>query len=126
MTGAATAWQAARELGVTATCVRRWVARGAPCLSRRRPLLVDVDALRRWRAGSDPLAVVQRVLLEVYQREAIRGQPAHRAIGLDDKRAALLLLAVYERMHRAMTDADPERPWAPEIAQLRRCAGGIW
>jgi hypothetical protein len=120
---AVTAHVAARQFKVTAKTVRAWVRHGAPCLSRGRPLRVDVEALRRWREGSDPLAVLRTALLQTYRCEADAGRPAHRCLGIPDRQAAALLLFVYDNAHRASTGADPTRPWPDEIAQLRRLAG---
>lgn len=114
---------AARALGVTATCVRRWVARGAPAVSRR-PILVSVEAIRTWRRGTDPLHLLASALLETFRREAVRGMPAHRVLGIPDRAAAVLLLAVFDRAHHAITGTEAARPWLPEVAQLRRFAGG--
>jgi hypothetical protein len=122
-TGPMTAARAARALRVTPKAIRQWVRQGAPCASRERPLLVDPDELRAWRAGTDPLAVLRAALLATYQREADAGKPAHRCLGIPDRQAAALLLFVYDNAHRASTGADPTRPWPDEIAQLRRLAG---
>jgi hypothetical protein len=48
--------QAARELNLAVSTLRRWVRRGAPTLQpgqvgRNKGAIVDVNALRRWRAG---------------------------------------------------------------------------
>lgn len=122
---AVTAFVAARELNTTATTIRRWIREGCPAVRSHRPAMVDIDAVRAWRDRADPLALLRRVLLETYQREAANGMPAHRCLSIPDRQAAVLLLMTYDRLHVALAGTEPSRPWPPEIAQLRRFAGGM-
>lgn len=119
----ATATQAAAELGCTPTCIRQWVARGAPCVRRERPLLVNVAELRRWRAGErgEVLEEVAQALLDTLRRDCGTGQPAHAALGIDPRAAASLLLMAFERTHRALGREASKLPQA--IRTLRQMAG---
>ena len=55
--------EAARELGIRPGTLRRWVAEGCPIVQRGRrgrgcALLVDVDAVRRWRGADQRDALI--------------------------------------------------------------------
>lgn len=118
---AVTVATAASELGVSASQVRRWIAAGAPVVRDRKPRLVDVDELRRWRQGAhgDALAKIEAALLDTLRRDCGLGAAAHDVLGIDDGRAALLLLSVYDRLHHAITGRDPEPPFSPTIETMR-------
>lgn len=113
---------AARQLGVTPAIVRVWLRRGAPCVRRDRPALVNVEDLRVWRKGNT-VETIARALLDVLRREYAEGKPAHQLIGLQAAASAKLLLAAYDRIHIALEGHEPEPPYSEAIRQLRRIAG---
>jgi len=107
--------QAARELDVSVSCVRRWIRAGAPAVrpgevGRNKGAIVDVTALRRWRAGIDaaefPGATLTREdlargLWNAFTR-APEGfaQPAWAELRLSRLQAAALLLETYREIVR--------------------------
>ena len=116
---------AARELGISKAQLWRWIAQGAPVVRERRPMLVDVAELQRWRQGAngDVLGKLETALLDVMRRDAgIDGRTAAAMIGIDDARAAALLLAAYDRACVAITGREPREPFSPAINALRTIA----
>lgn len=105
-----TAAEAAQELGVTPACIRLWVRQGAPYVRLNRPLLVDVEALRAWRARgpSLPLADVAEGLAQMLVADAGAGCPAHVARRVPAPDAAVLYIGAYLRLHRMATGGDCE------------------
>lgn len=120
-----TAAVAARQLGCTATAVRGWVRAGAPCIKRTRPLLVEVEALRAWRAGqhADVPERIATALLDTLRRDAGNGQPAHRALGIPDRSAAVLALFAFDRLCRELTGKESATPLPEPVRALRVIAG---
>ena len=128
--------QAARRLGKSPCTVRRWIAKGAPTVSlgkegRGNGSLVDLDQVRRWRAGiagldiqppgeTDSLQRLATALWDVFKRDAgvgDGGYPAHRLLGIRDYQAAALLVEVYERHAQDLTGSIPD-PLPTEIQLL--------
>jgi transposase-like protein len=115
---------AARVLGVSASQIRRWVQQGAPAACERRPRTVNVEDLRAWRQGPDSLTALAAALLDTLRRDCGEGMTAPRLLGIDDARAAALLLVAFDRAHHALTGRDAAAPWSAEVAALRAIAGG--
>lgn len=113
---------AAHVLHVSPSQLRRWIQAGAPVASSARPMRVNVDDVRRWRCGSDPLTVVADALLDVLRRDCGAGAPAPRLLGISDRHASALLLAAYDRACVAMTGHEATEPWPAAIETLRTIA----
>jgi hypothetical protein len=121
--------QAAAALGVTGATVRRWVREGAPCVEmggagRGKGSLVDLDELRRWRAGAavvpDGDDLVQRLpelLFDFWRRDSGLDGPAHRDLGISDRAAAAYLATLFGYV-RTRLDLDAD-DLPPEIERLR-------
>jgi hypothetical protein len=120
---------AARELGRPAHTLRSWVRAGAPVVrpGRNGPggaALVDVDALRSWRArGTDdaPLvrvdeSVVARGLLAAFR------EGTHGDLDVTQRQLASVLCMAFAAIVRAVTSHPPAEPWPPEIVMLMTIA----
>lgn len=120
-----TCTQAAAELGVSPSQVRRWVQAGAPVVRERRPMLIDLPELQRWRQHqhADAMDVIALAMLRSVRSELMNGKTAPQLLGVEDRRAAALLLAAYSRMHSDMLGHDCDAQVNDAIAQLRRIAG---
>lgn len=124
--------RAAAALGISASQLRRDIARGAPVVSRgsvgrSRGSLIDLAAYRRWRnrefdAGR-AMEAVEQALIDVLKRDAGLGEPAHVSIGIRRQQAAAVLCIAYERIHRAITGHDAES-LPSEIAHAVRDLSG--
>lgn len=112
---------AASELGVSASQVRRWIAAGAPVVRDRKPRLVDVDELRRWRQGAhgDALAKIEAALVDVWKRDCGYGATIGETVGVADWQVVLILLSVHDRFVTAITGEPPEPPFSPTIETMR-------
>jgi len=117
--------EAATSLGVSASQVRRWVQAGAPVVRDRRPMLLDLDDLQRWRQhhAADALQSLATAMLGTLRAELLDGKSASRLLGIDDRRAAALMLATFSRAHQTMTGRDCEAPVYEAVVQLRNLAG---
>src|SRR5580693_2208330 len=99
---------AAAALGVNECTVRRWVQQGAPCVRAGAPgrncgALVDLAAMRRWRAerAGAEIAVpgdsviretIARGLLAAFKRgNGGKTDPMWRQLGVNSSRAALII-----------------------------------
>lgn len=124
--------QAARELSVSASTIRRWISRGAPTVSlgkegRGNGSLVDVDQLRAWRAGvtvqrgdNAVLNAIAVGIKRVFSDHAPgHGQPAHKVVGLSDRLGAAFLAHVYYAVGKQVLGREPEDVPA-EISDLER------
>lgn len=116
--------EAARELGCTPKTVRCWLRDDAPVVRpgepvRGRGALVRVPELRRWRRlrsrwgraeGNNDLLLerIAQALLDVQLRDAGIDGPAHNWLCHSEAAAATHLLFAYQRIHRAITGADPD------------------
>ncbi len=128
--------EAARALGVSVWTVRRWLARGAPCVAlgavgRGRGARVVVEHLNTWRHASGTQAGADRVLeqvayslLNTLRRDAGYGEPAHRALGIPERKAAALLAIAFERIAREITGAAPLN-LPPEMERVRTICVGL-
>ncbi len=130
-TAPVTVSRAAAELGVTAACVRGWLRAGAPCVEpgsvgRGHGAIVMVSDLSAWRARRLGLLesaeehLMERIagaLLDVLRRDGGQGVPLHRSLGIPEPKAAALLLAAFQRAHRAAMGCDAER-LPPEIETI--------
>ncbi len=88
-------------------------------------MLVDLIDLRRWRKdqAADTLQAVAVAMLKSLRCELAEGKSAARLLGIDDRRAAALLLATYSRTQVELTGHDADGPVHESIAQLQRIAG---
>jgi hypothetical protein len=125
---------AARELGKNPSTLRRWIAEGAPCArrggsGRGKGALVDLDALRRWKAltpngvNAPGLAeFLQRLapLLLEFHRNGREIDGWHRVLGIESFRAAAYLVGLYELLELRLTREPSDRP--PEILLLEEIA----
>ncbi len=99
--------EAAAELEMHDSTVRRWVARGAPCIRPGRPgrgngARLDLVELRRWRAQrygipdagrAHVLEGVAKGLWDLFMRDCSEDcSPAHEYLGIPGDRAAVLLV----------------------------------
>lgn len=118
--------QAARELGLSPSTVRRDVRRGAPVISQggtgpgRATRLVLAD-YERWRRG-DPLTwqavdALEAAMLDLLKRDAGDGRPMHVELGIPERNAAAMLLALFERFHQRFAGSAPAR--LPEAIEQR-------
>jgi len=123
--GILTARQAARHLGVTASQIRRWAQAGMPVVRADRPMLIDIEAAQAWRQGrhADTLGALSESLLQTLRCEVDHGKAAPALLGIDERRAAVLLLAAFDRACIALTGEQASFPWPVHIAALRRIAG---
>lgn len=121
----ATCAEAAAQLGVSTSQVRRWVQSGAPVVRYCRPMLVEVSDLQRWRQhhAGDALDAIAIAMLRSVRSEMTNGRTAPQLLSIDDRRAAALLLAAYGRAHSEITGQDADTEVSDAIAQLRRIAG---
>lgn len=105
--------------------VRLWVRTGAPCIKRTRPLLVDVEALRRWRDSqhADIAGQLGVALLDVLRRDCGVGVPAHMQLGIPASKAAALLVVAFDRAHAVLVGPEAVRPLPECVRQLRTIAG---
>lgn len=130
---AVTIEECARAMKVQPATVRGWIRdHGAPVESEgscgrgngARVVISKIQAWRNRRLGltrdgdaAAALAHFAAALLEVFQRDGGDGAPLHRSIGIPDAKAAALLIAAYQRAHRRLTGADPDR-LPPETVTL--------
>lgn len=117
--------EAAAELGVSASQVRRWIQSGAPVARDRRPMLVDLEDLRQWRQrqAADVLHALAVSMLRAVRCEMADGKSASRLLGIDDRRAAALMLATFDRVHVDLTGHESDGAVHEAVAQMRRIAG---
>ena len=108
--------EAARAFRVHPRTIRRWCKRGAPAVSHS-PLRIDVDELRRWRAGEDGPEHTAQCLLDTLRCEAMNGKAAHELLNIEERAAAVYLCQAFDRLHPDV-DVYPE-----PVMQLRRIAG---
>jgi len=123
---------AARELGVSASTVRRWIQHGAPCVhpgesGRGKGALVRVGDLRRWRVGfvdeGRTLERIAETMLDAHLREFMNGKPAWVALDVREWKAAFVLVNAYCRAHAKLTGTWPDEAAFPApIEQLMRIA----
>lgn len=123
---------AARELEVAPVTVRRWIAEGAPCIApgasgRGRGALVEVEALRRWRAtrsvaGQDLEELDSAIaagLWSAYFRPAPgESDSVWKLAGVRREAAALILATAFDAIFRERFRCNP-RDFPPQIAKLR-------
>lgn len=89
-------------------------------------MLVDVGDLQRWRQhhAGHALDAIALAMLRAVRSEMANGRSAPQLLGVDDRRAAALMLAAYTRAHTEVTGHDCGDAEVNEaIAQLRRIAG---
>lgn len=135
--------QAARELDVSVSCLRRWIDAGAPVArsgrrGRNGAALVAPEAVARWRAsrGVSMDTARKQAASELAARlpELLAGAfaEAHAAIvGPDKRRAAGYLAGAWYLCATRLTDELREvncdvpeiDALPPEIARLRKIAG---
>lgn len=119
--------RAARELGKSASTVRRWVQRGCPCVrpgevGRGKGAILNLQDVITWRGGGgvfqasddERLEFLAGVLMDVLRRDEI-----HERIGITASEMAGMLVLIYERYHKNLTHEPVDRQkLPPEIAQL--------
>ncbi|HMS82265.1 MAG TPA: helix-turn-helix domain-containing protein [Nitrospira sp.] len=103
--------EAADVLGIDVSTLRRDIAAGCPTVElgsvgRGKGSRVDVDAVRRWRAGTrgDVLPLLETTLMAVF-RDGV-----HERLKIHPGAVAYVLLRVYERAH--------ERVWSDPLVDL--------
>jgi len=119
--------QAAKKLKKTPSTVRRWVAKGCPCVrpgevGRGKGAILNIPDVIAWRGGgqvqkegdAERLGFIADVLMDSLRRDKI-----HERIGITSKQTAGLLALVYERYHKNLIKEPVERDKLPEqITQL--------
>lgn len=107
--------QAARELGISASTVRRDIARGAPVVAHggrgpgkaARLVVADYAAFRRGeRVTASNLDALETAILETLRCDGGDGAPLHDSLGVGRREAALLFLSLYQRFHRRLTGRE--------------------
>jgi len=120
--------EAARELGVSVSTIRRWIRDGAPTVSlggpgRGKGSRVDVQELRAWLAGGTAqcdgaaaLRSLEATIREVYAGE-VEGMclPAHALIGIEPIKAAAYLVHFWRVAVPKMIGQTPDG--TPQIIQ---------
>lgn len=95
---ALTVTEAARALGIKPGTLARWVRDGAPVVQRGRrgrgcALLVDLDAVRRWRGADERDALILELAQALPEVLACAVAEAHRLTDGPHKTAAAGVLA---------------------------------
>src|SRR5688572_9582041 len=86
--------EAAARLGKSPATLRRWIAEGAPCVApgaagRGRGAVIDIEAIRRWRAAGGATVPNEEWLRQVAASTmAFYRERKHDLIGLSDREAA--------------------------------------
>lgn len=127
---AVTIVQAASTLGVSGQTVRDWLAAGAPCAFQggvgrgngSRVVVADLVAWRARQAGAttDDRRVLDHIgsgLADVFRNDAGEGLPLHRHLGVEERKAAALLVRAFEHIHRRLIGTDADQ-LPPEIQTL--------
>lgn len=134
MTGPLPLAEAASELGVAESTLRRWLAAGAPVAQRGRRgrgcrTLICPDAVRAWRAATGREAVlieISNAMPELIARAAMESW--RQAQGVDKRRLAgvtaagwfIATSAVLDHLHRLHPAIAPDPRALPEPIQLLR------
>lgn len=86
---------------------------------------LDIAELQRWRLHqhADAMDVIAVAMLRSIRAEMMNGKTAPQLLGVEDRRAAALLLAVYSKAHNELTGHDCDGQVNDAISQLRRIAG---
>lgn len=132
--------EAARELGVKPGTLRRWVAEGCPIVQRGRrgrgcALLLDPDAVRRWRGADQRDALILEIAQALPEVLAGAADQASRLTEGPHKRAVAGALAgawylgasaVLDHL-RTLCPAVPEvtRPLPESIERLQKIAKSL-
>jgi hypothetical protein len=87
-------------------------------------MLLDLDDIRKWRQRQpiDSLELFAIGMLKTLRTELSDGKTAPRLLGIDEKRAAALLLAAFDKGHFEVTGHGSDSATNQAIAQLRRIA----
>lgn len=115
---------AARELGISVSTLRRWLAAGAPCVAGRagrgNGAHVDVELIRRWREARRAGALdVGTVTARLHARTAEAVFTAWRQIETPRKRElAAAFATAWFAAAGGITDALRELGDVPELAAL--------
>lgn len=117
---------AARQLGKSASTVRRWIQRGCPCVKpgevgRGKGSILNLADVLAWRAGGiapadqdNRLEFVADVLMDSFKRDEITIK-----IGITTRELAGVLALIYQRYYRNLTHEQPDMDKLPdEITQL--------
>lgn len=107
--------EAARQLGRSNATIRRWVARGAPCVSpgesgRGKGAVVKVADLQRWKAAGNAPDVTHTEWLSRLAEAmmAFHRTQDYRVIGLAEWQHAGYLCGLYSYIaHRVGSDLEP-------------------
>lgn len=112
--------EAAKVLEIDISTLRRDIAAGCPVVElgsvgRGKGSRVDVDAVRRWRAGvrGEVLPVLENALMAVFQ------DGVHKRVKMPPGAVAYLLLKIYERAY----EHERSEPLVDLPVEMRRlCA----
>lgn len=112
--------EAADALGIDVSTLRRDIAAGCPvvdlgAVGRGNGSRVDVEAVRRWRAGTrgEILPLLEHALVEVF-RDGV-----HERLKIAPGALAFILIKTYERVHEFAT----QQPLVGLPLEMRRlCA----
>ena len=123
---------AAAALNVQPDTVRGWIRRGAPVVQPGangpgRGALVDLEAVRRWRARAADDAPLVAIDAGLIARGALAAYRAglHRDLGITDRQAAALLAESWAHTVREATGHPPSEPWPEQIATLIAIAASL-
>lgn len=111
--------EAAEALGIDVSTLQRDIAAGCPVVKlgsvgRGKGSRVDLDAVRRWRAGArgDALPVLEAVLMAVFQ------DGVHERVKMHPGAVAYLFLKLYERAYERVKK-EPLVDLPVEMQRLR-------
>ncbi|HJW87062.1 MAG: hypothetical protein A2132_06265 [Nitrospirae bacterium RBG_16_43_11] len=103
--------KAAKALNRSPSTVRRWIQQGAPTVrlgsvGRDNGSLVNIADIQRWRGGGAVTANDDELLarLAIALLDTIRRDEIHISVNISERDAASLLVLVYQRYYRNLTN----------------------
>lgn len=119
--------EAARQLDVDVSTLRRWIQRGAPTVNgpgevgRGHGSEVDPEAVRRWKDGTP--ATLDLDALAVALWDVLRRDQADALMGISERQCAGVLALVFDRVVMNLTHHPADLATLPaRVRQLLECA----